>query len=358
MEDPTESLTSFSESLFATSNQQQQLGFMELLGISGSLQEEYYFSSPFDSMLPSSTTRGFTPSMTTSSSPAAEVLNNGPATPNSSSVSSVSSGGNGGGGAPNDHEQTTTYCDKSVGLGDDEEEQHDKTKKLEPSLMQNKGLLLCVNIRFAGSEEMIVDFWGLCRLKPKKTCEKKKKEREPKFAFMTKSEVDHLEDGYRWRKYGQKAVKNSPFPRSYYRCTSASCNVKKRVERSFTDHSIVVTTYEGQHTHHSPLMMPRPSPLTSRYSQGGSGRIPAGGFSHQLRTLTLPSDQQQQFNNFAPLNCGGYNSIVHTAANEPSLRGSQFSSRSPASSASIRGGDYGLLQDMVPSTMNIIKDES
>lgn len=31
---------------------------------------------------------------------------------------------------------------------------------------------------------------------------------------MTKSEVDHLEDGYRWRKYGQKAVKNSPFPRS------------------------------------------------------------------------------------------------------------------------------------------------
>ncbi|AES95817.2 WRKY family transcription factor [Medicago truncatula] len=38
----------------------------------------------------------------------------------------------------------------------------------------------------------------------------KEKEREPRFAFMTKSEVDHLDDGYRWRKYGQKAVKNSP----------------------------------------------------------------------------------------------------------------------------------------------------
>ncbi|CAH9101030.1 unnamed protein product [Cuscuta europaea] len=37
--------------------------------------------------------------------------------------------------------------------------------------------------------------------------------KQPRFAFMTKSEVDHLEDGYRWRKYGQKAVKNSPFPR-------------------------------------------------------------------------------------------------------------------------------------------------
>ncbi|KAL9275797.1 WRKY transcription factor 23-like protein [Drosera capensis] len=92
------------------------------------------------------------------------------------------------------------------------------------------------------------------QLKPKKTSQKK--QREPRVAFMTKSEVDHLEDGYKWRKYGQKAVKNSPFPRSYYRCTSASCNVKKRVERCFNDPSIVVTTYEGQHTHLSP-MMPR-----------------------------------------------------------------------------------------------------
>lgn len=52
---------------------------------------------------------------------------------------------------------------------------------------------------------------GFCRLKQKK---KQKKQREPRFAFMTKSEVDHLDDGYRWRKYGQKAVKNSPYPRS------------------------------------------------------------------------------------------------------------------------------------------------
>lgn len=49
------------------------------------------------------------------------------------------------------------------------------------------------------------------RLKPKK--KNQKKQREPRFAFMTKSEVDHLDDGYKWRKYGQKAVKNSPYPR-------------------------------------------------------------------------------------------------------------------------------------------------
>lgn len=47
----------------------------------------------------------------------------------------------------------------------------------------------------------------------KKNTKKQKREREPRFAFITKSKVDHLEDGYRWRKYGQKAVKDSPFPR-------------------------------------------------------------------------------------------------------------------------------------------------
>lgn len=89
-----------------------------------------------------------------------------------------------------------------------------------------------------------------------------KRIRQPRFAFMTKSEVDHLEDGYRWRKYGQKAVKNSPFPRSYYRCTNSKCSVKKRVERSSEDPSIVITTYEGQHCHHT-IGFPRSSGFLS-----------------------------------------------------------------------------------------------
>ena len=40
-----------------------------------------------------------------------------------------------------------------------------------------------------------------------------KKMRKPKYAFQTRSQVDILDDGYRWRKYGQKAVKNNKFPR-------------------------------------------------------------------------------------------------------------------------------------------------
>ncbi|RWV91586.1 hypothetical protein GW17_00046121, partial [Ensete ventricosum] len=47
-------------------------------------------------------------------------------------------------------------------------------------------------------------------MKPGK--KKEKKARKPRYAFQTRSQVDILDDGYRWRKYGQKAVKNNKFP--------------------------------------------------------------------------------------------------------------------------------------------------
>ncbi|KAK1270226.1 putative WRKY transcription factor 75 [Acorus gramineus] len=77
----------------------------------------------------------------------------------------------------------------------------------------------------------------------------KKKVRREKYAFQTRSQVDILDDGYRWRKYGQKSVKNNKFPRSYYRCTHQGCSVKKQVQRLSKDEGVVVTTYEGIHTH-------------------------------------------------------------------------------------------------------------
>ncbi|CAI9785062.1 unnamed protein product [Fraxinus pennsylvanica] len=90
---------------------------------------------------------------------------------------------------------------------------------------------------------------GTAEVKSDKKYKVEKKPRKPKFAFQTRSQVDILDDGYRWRKYGQKAVKNNRFPRSYYRCTHQGCNVKKQVQRLSKDEEIVVTTYEGQHSH-------------------------------------------------------------------------------------------------------------
>lgn len=59
------------------------------------------------------------------------------------------------------------------------------------------------------------------------------------------------DDGYNWRKYGQKQVKGSEFPRSYYKCTHPSCPVKKKVERSL-DGQVTEIIYKGQHNHQPP----------------------------------------------------------------------------------------------------------
>nr|WCL15186.1 WRKY3118 [Atractylodes chinensis] len=75
---------------------------------------------------------------------------------------------------------------------------------------------------------------------------------EPRVVVQTTSAVDIVNDGYRWRKYGQKLVKGNPNPRSYYRCSNAGCPVKKHVERASHDEKVVITTYEGRHDHDMP----------------------------------------------------------------------------------------------------------
>ncbi|KAL7593807.1 hypothetical protein Lser_V15G35608 [Lactuca serriola] len=77
--------------------------------------------------------------------------------------------------------------------------------------------------------------------------------REPRVVVQTISEVDILDDGYRWRKYGQKVVRGNPNPRSYYKCTSGGCQVRKHVERASHDPKAVITTYEGKHDHDVPI---------------------------------------------------------------------------------------------------------
>ncbi|CAH9109721.1 unnamed protein product [Cuscuta europaea] len=90
---------------------------------------------------------------------------------------------------------------------------------------------------------------GVTSLATKMKKSTRKKVREPRFSFKTMSDMDVLDDGYKWRKYGQKVVKNTHHPRSYYRCTQYNCRVKKRVERLAEDPRMVITTYEGRHVH-------------------------------------------------------------------------------------------------------------
>lgn len=116
--------------------------------------------------------------------------------------------------------------------------------------------------------------------------------REPRIVVQTTSDIDILDDGYRWRKYGQKVVKGNPNPRSYYKCTFTGCPVRKHVERASHDLRAVITTYEGKHNHDVPAargsgsyamnkpppgsnnnnnnmpVVPRPSMLANHSNQG------------------------------------------------------------------------------------------
>ncbi|XP_058754291.1 WRKY transcription factor 22-like [Vicia villosa] len=71
-------------------------------------------------------------------------------------------------------------------------------------------------------------------------------------------------DIWAWRKYGQKPIKGSPYPRGYYRCSSSKgCLARKQVERNKSDPTMFIVTYTGEHSHPAP---------THRNSLAGSTR--------------------------------------------------------------------------------------
>ncbi|XP_042466417.1 transcription factor WRKY19-like isoform X1 [Zingiber officinale] len=59
------------------------------------------------------------------------------------------------------------------------------------------------------------------------------------------------DDGFTWRKYGQKEILGAKYPRAYFRCAhrdSHSCTAKKQVQRSDNDPSVYDVTYHDYHT--------------------------------------------------------------------------------------------------------------
>ncbi|XVE89425.1 hypothetical protein DITRI_Ditri19aG0200500 [Diplodiscus trichospermus] len=93
-------------------------------------------------------------------------------------------------------------------------------------------------------------------------------------------------DLWAWRKYGQKPIKGSPYPRGYYRCSSSKgCSARKQVERSRTDPNMLVITYTSEHNHPWP---------TQRNALAGSTRSqPSKNNASHASKVSSPSSQPQ-----------------------------------------------------------------
>ena len=77
-------------------------------------------------------------------------------------------------------------------------------------------------------------------------------------------------------------MKGNLHPRSYYKCTSAGCFVRKHVELAGTEMNQLVTTYEGSHNH-------CPPPASSGASKGMGRRSSLSGADGNRGIFAVPS---------------------------------------------------------------------
>ncbi|XP_011005315.1 PREDICTED: probable WRKY transcription factor 14 [Populus euphratica] len=125
-------------------------------------------------------------------------------------------------------------------------------------------------------------------------------------------------DLWAWRKYGQKPIKGSPYPRGYYRCSSSKgCSARKQVERSRTDPNMLVITYTSEHNHPWPTQRnalagsTRSQPLKST----AASKSPTGSQS-QKRGNTKEEQKESSNDTLSPANIIGGRSTASASVKE------------------------------------------
>ncbi|KAK1414072.1 hypothetical protein QVD17_29811 [Tagetes erecta] len=103
------------------------------------------------------------------------------------------------------------------------------------------------SVQGSGRENRSVSRTGCHCCKRRKTESKREVRRIP----IIGSKVESIPaDDYSWKKYGEKKIDRSPFPRVYYQCNSVKgCPARKCIELALTDSKTLVVTYYREHRH-------------------------------------------------------------------------------------------------------------
>ncbi|KAE8658717.1 WRKY transcription factor 22 [Hibiscus syriacus] len=118
-------------------------------------------------------------------------------------------------------------------------------------------------------------------------------------------------DLWAWRKYGQKPIKGSPYPRGYYRCSSSKgCSARKQVERSRTNPNMLVITYTSEHNHPWPIQ---------RNALAGSTRSQPSKTSSASKINPNEEELKESSNDeLSPTNAAAVSSTASASAKEES----------------------------------------
>ncbi|KVI09991.1 WRKY transcription factor 55-like [Cynara cardunculus var. scolymus] len=158
------------------------------------------------------------------------------------------------------------------------------------------------------------------------------------------------EDGYTWRKYGQKEILGSKFPRGYFRCTHQklyNCPAKKQVQRLDNDPYTFEVTYRGEHTcimsSTAPSMPPPPSLPEAMTSYPTSHNIPLT--TSQPVTQWLSIDVKQPFGEL-------YSTIAHHNMQMYKSQSDNIGGGGTGPSSPARYTDYPGVTDLIDTMFN------
>ncbi|OIT22093.1 PREDICTED: WRKY transcription factor 22-like [Nicotiana attenuata] len=116
----------------------------------------------------------------------------------------------------------------------------------------------------------------------------RRRKNQPEKTVYEVSQEELIDFTWAWRKYGQKPIKGSLFPRNYFRCsTSKDCDGRKHIEKSPRHPNLFIVAYSGEHNHPPPANRCTLSDSTN--SKPKSKKLPKGINIVPRRSLSFNS---------------------------------------------------------------------